>query len=51
MCMCVSMCDGWLVGKARQYCLVEDVGTCCRCRIDLGKLVEYIVWPWWTCAF
>ena len=27
VCMCVSMYGGCLVGKARQWCLVKDVGT------------------------
>ena len=44
VCMCVSMYGGWLVGDARQWCLVEDTGTWSRWRRCLGSLVEYIVW-------
>ena len=49
--MCVSMYDGCLVGKARQWCFVENVGTWCRLKCGFGRLVECIVWSWRASAF
>ena len=42
-----SMYGGWLVGKARQQYLVEYVGTWCRWRSGLARLIEYTV----VCGF
>ena len=44
VCTSVPINGGWLVGKAPQWCLMEDVGTWCRWRSGLGRLVEHIVW-------
>ena len=46
MCMCVSMYGGYLVGKAWQWCLVEDVGNWYKWKSGFGRLAEHIVCLW-----
>ena len=43
VCTSVSIYGRWVVGKASQWCLM-DVGTCCRWRSGLGRLLEHVVW-------
>ena len=44
--MCVSIYGVCLVGKAQQWCLVEDVGTLWKWKSGFGKFIENIVWLW-----
>ena len=46
VCMCVSIYGVCLVGKAQQWCLVEDVGTLWKWKSGFGKFIENIVWLW-----
>ena len=42
--MCVSIYGVCFVGKAQQWCLVEDAGTLWKWKNGFGKFIEYIVW-------
>ena len=44
--MCVSIYGVCFVGKAQQWCLVEDAGTLWKWKNGFGKFIEYIVWLW-----